>query len=533
MPKNKNFIKSLLFNPVSIVHYRNIHLFAESFSGYSIKCILNPKFPWVSKINKSPYEIIYFKNDDLPKHCFDGVEGVIVFSAQPRVTSLMLIQRAALRKIPVIAVEEVYQMMLEQGYVNEYFIPVDALFAASEFEKKKFIDFGITDNACHVSGCIFTKTQEIHARERQKNSEIYANLGLKNYRPVAVLILAYQTPSGETLSVREDLLKIVSGGLPVNYQLLVKPHPAEDDKKIDSFVRRFAPDAKIANKYTPIGEILNITDVLFNRGNSQVIIDALRRNIPVIPIPLGRVTFFHNILDQLIVKDKNDVVNALELIQKKGFALYEPIFKEFLSIDPDTALRYLIKSAGKIFEEKRVRNTAGRITDIALYWAWMGHIRRSLRLIQELKKCPEGDVPALDSIVRLIKVNPLPPDRELLKRWSSTCQYRNWLIKSLWIKNLYLKGRGLTSLDKEWFFDFPPRTNREYFIGYAYMLGKCYLKSGMRAECDVLLKEIYSEYRFLKCIEALKNELEAKNTAWLDINYLHIQLNNLIGAPLF
>lgn len=278
---------AILFNPVSMVHYRNVKLFDGRINGYKTRCVLNPRFPWFSGRDKIDYEASYLINDRLKEEAFDGVKAVVVFSAQARLTPCCLIQEAALRSIPVIAIEEVYQMMLEQGYVNEYFLPVDHLFAGSDYERQKFMDFGVPPEAVETAGCMFAYPHNVPDKGALK-----AKLGLRDSGGVATLSLAYQTPSGETLEVRRKLLEFISENLPERYELIVKPHPAEQDGDIAAFVKRFAPRAKTADKFTPIGDILSITDVLLNRGNSQVVIDALRRKISVIAVPMGREIFF-------------------------------------------------------------------------------------------------------------------------------------------------------------------------------------------------------------------------------------------------
>ena len=145
----------LLFNPTSIVHYRNIALLAQRLSAYDIRCILNPRFPWVKKIERAAHAHCYFDNARLPLKALKGVKGVIIFSAQPRLPAVSLIQEAVLNSIPVVAVQEVHQMMLEQGYVNEYFLPVDRLFCNSEFERQKLLAFGIPHEVLSTSGCMF------------------------------------------------------------------------------------------------------------------------------------------------------------------------------------------------------------------------------------------------------------------------------------------------------------------------------------------------------------------------------------------
>jgi len=509
----------LLFNPTSIVHYRNIVLFAQRFPEYGIRCVLNPAFPWVTKITGSPYELFFFKNGTVPAGCLADVRAVIVFSAQPRLPVLSLLQDAALRGVPVIAVEEVYQLTLEQGYVNEYFLPVDMLLAGSEHERQKFLEFGVPAEGCRATGCVFSGVAVNEALAGQAKEDLRARLGLDRRRPIAVLSLAYQTPSGETPVVRERLLNTVSQGLPADFQLLVKPHPAEADGKIDYCIARFAPQAKVADKYTPIAEILSIADVLFNRGNSQVVIDALRRKIPVIAVPEGRGIFLDGILDQVIARDKSDIRTILALVREKGFTLYEPALKAFFAIDPGTALSNTAGVLKGIIAKGELRDPGQRLLDLVLYWSWAGYPEKAVRLISELTFRDDIGRPLLDALARLAAFKATTFDLEKLRAWGRPC-YRNWLLQCLWIKTLYLKQCGLAHPDKEWLADFPPRMNREYFVSYACMLGWCYLVSGMRQGCRSLLDVIGAEYGFLKQVQSLKKGFDRGFPVFLDPQYL-------------
>jgi len=503
----------VLFNPVSIVHYRNIKLFDGHIGGYRTRCVLNPKFPWFSKRDKSDYEVSYMAGGRALPGVFDGVKAMVVFSAQPRAASCHLIQEAALRSIPVIAIEEVYQMMLEQGYVNEYFLPVDHLFAGSGYEREKFVDFGIPAESVEVTGCIFdyppTHTDRIALRER---------LGLAGNNRVATLSLAYQTPSGETLEVRRKLLEIVSESLPEGYDLVVKPHPAEQDEDIASYVKRFAPRAKVADKFSPIGDILSITDVLLNRGNSQVIINALQRKVPVIAIPMGRKIFLEGLLDRVVVKDADGLKKAFAAVSAEGFDLYEPVFARYLNITASEALKTALSRIKDIADNKKVLRREPRLFEIALFWAWMGYVSQAKDLLKKIY-CMDGarGLP-LDDIGRLISFK---ADDETIRRliaWSGP-GYRGWVVRSLWIKAKYMTMSGFSREEKESLGDFPPRANREYFIPAAVMLCWCYLRAGMRDEFKSIFGKVSDEYWYLKEVEALDKMAGSSSPAFGKLGY--------------
>ncbi len=524
---SKDFI---LFNPVSIVHLRNIKLFEDRLKEWDIRCILNPKFSWFSNKDDIKYDHFYFTNNRVPKEAFDGVKAIVVFSAQPRLSPCHLIQEAALRSIPVIAIEEVYQMMLEQGYVNEYFLPVDHLFVNSDYEREKMLEFGVPSDVVKTTGCMFNYTATLPNDVIQKDS-LKSKLGLSNNKRIATLSLAYQTPSGETLDIRKKLITTVYEGLPENYELLVKPHPAEQDENLEGFIKNYAPQAKVADKYMPIGDVLSITDVLFNRGTSQVIINALKNNIPVAVVPTGRKTFFHDFLDELIVNDRSDVGRVMGVIAKKGFSVYDQIFKHYLSITPDAAVGTIMPLIDKIARDGDVHKTEDRLAEISLYWAFMGYNGESLRILSNIEGSKNANGLPLTEMYNLIFYRADSDTLTSLRRWANS-GHRGWLIKSLWIKTLYMKNRRLSEQDKEWLDDFPPRMNREYFVMYASMLCWCYLKAGMKADCEQLLDRLYDEYAFLRHVSVIKNSIDSGKRPYSDFGYWRTKLSYLVNSAL-
>ena len=93
--------------------------------------------------------------------------------------------------------------------------------------------------------------------------------------------------------MRSQLLSLVCEGLPQDYQLLVKAHPSEDPQStVLPFVRQYAPRAKVVDRYVPVQDVLGVSDILFNRGTSQVVFEALIRRLPAVIVPFGARTAF-------------------------------------------------------------------------------------------------------------------------------------------------------------------------------------------------------------------------------------------------
>lgn len=516
----------LLFNPVSTVHDRNVKIFKRFLPDYKIRCIYNSKLPWFADKKKQD-DTFYFVNGHVPKNALKSVKSVILFTAQPRVPPCNLILEATLQSIPVIAIEEVYQLMFEQGYINNYLLPVDHLFVASEYERDGFIKTGVSPNVVETTGCIFRYKQYLENNSIVKE-ELRQKLNLPANKPVITISLGYLLPSGESHELRKYLFSSLNKWLPAEYEFVIKLHPAENDKDVYSFIKKYAPRAKVASPGTPIEGVLELTDILINRGNSQVIIDALQKDIPVIVIPMGRKTLFHGVLDEVVVDDIEKIGIVLDVIKQKGFSIYRSILKDNFSITPEEALNTVVYRIKQIADNVELYKPEERLTELALFWALMGYNSKGLKVLDKLRNSLDGKKEQLrESIYRLISYKASCDDLVFLREWSNK-SYREWLIQSLWIKCLYLKSKSMSCEDKELVLEFPPRMSREYFINYICMLGWCYLKSGLRTNCELLIKKNFEEYSFLKEVRQLKILSNADKKKGIHFQYCYYRFKFLI-----
>ncbi|MFH1790721.1 MAG: hypothetical protein ABH885_01905 [Candidatus Omnitrophota bacterium] len=506
--------KTLLFNPVGVVHARNMPIFSAHMPDWRIRCIYNPKHPWFADGKlRGEGENCYFRNNRVPPEAFDGVGAVVLFSAQPRIPHFNIIKDALFRGIPVIAIEEIFQMVIEQGFVNEYFLPVDKLLVGSEHERSKFVGIGVPEKVVETVGGVFRYKEHMPCAPDERR-RLIRELGVPDAHRVATLSLAYLTPSGETYEVRRKLLETVSMGLPNGYSLLVKPHPGETDSMIREYVTKYAPNAILVDRYLPIDRVLDITDVLFTRGNSMVVFDALQRGVPVVAVPVGRRTLFDELcLKDVIARTSGDVGRCISAVAGNGMDMYKTIFDNFLYIKPEQAVREAVSRISAIAENNELFDPGRRLMELALFWAFMGYNREGARLLERAHST--GNSKSLfERVRRLVLLRATREDLSFLKKWAGCGLgppgYREWLIQSLWIKSLFAHRENMKAEDAEWLADYPPRMNRELFLPYAVLLSWCYLRAGLKAEARRLAERLHLEYGFINDIRRVHEHVNVK-----------------------
>jgi hypothetical protein len=299
----------VLFYPTGIVHFRNLDILRKSLPGFRFRVIVES---WVKE--KAPEVLNHIKPGDrvtaehgrLPQGAWKArgkpIDILFLSTAHPNPFRLHLVYEAAKQSIPVIAIEEVNQLALNDSIINHYFLPVDCLGVPSVIEKDKFIELGIPGDTIMVTGWPFFDYKA--ALEDHRYFDMRKKYNIQPDKKCCLLVLGSlkerDMVSLESRGVRQEILDIVSRGLPPEgYQLLIKPHPIEIEAELQE-IQTQVPDAVLLNPKHPIEPLLAQTDLVVNRGNSQVTLLALLKNKPLIVVPAGLKTIFHGILDSII-----------------------------------------------------------------------------------------------------------------------------------------------------------------------------------------------------------------------------------------
>lgn len=494
----------LIFYSVSPVHMRNLNILSKRLEGWKFRVIYNAELKWFSpdKIEQYPYDCIPCVDAQIPDALWKGdVRAVIMSTAQVLKLPFNLVKSALIHGVPVIAIEEVHQLALHGKRINNYMLPVDELLVASEIEREEFINLGYPADHVHSTGWPFYSGL-ISNKGCNTNDELRNRLGLKEGQPIATLTLLmssrHECISVENDYTRRQLLSIVSKGLPSNYQLLVKGHPAEDPKGIKKFVKKYAPRAKLVERYVDIQDVLSITDVLFNQGHSQVVMEALLRGLPVIIVPVGVNTIFDGILKDLIIRKPDDITRALSILDDDYMKAYASFFQTHLSIPPQKALEFTVQRITEFARSGKVREPVEKLRELVLWEACLigrDKIDDTLELIKERI----GESSFEYRLERLVRGNADHQDIVDLLNWAEP-GLRRYAIQSLWINTMVKRGLKPGEADLALVKDFPPQMMGALFMKVVFRWGNYLYKCGYKQAAEILTCRLDNEFGYMNSV---------------------------------
>jgi hypothetical protein len=491
----------LIYYPVSPVHIRNLGILAEKLESWIFRVIYNPNYEWFSsdKIAQYPFNCIPFVNDKPPEDLWTSdVRAVIMSTAQVRRQPFNLVKSALLRGIPTIAIEEVHQLALHDNRINNYMLPVDELLVASEKEREGFIDLGVPAKNVHSIGWPFD-SRLIKNKPIKDRHELLHRLSIEEGRPVATLTLLmsshFDSISIETDEIRRKLLSIVSEGLPSNYQLLVKGHPAEDHKGIREFIKKYAPRARLVDRYVDIQDVLSITDVLFNQGHSQVVVEALLRKLPVIIVPVDINTIFDGMPKDLIIHKPHDIPRALSVLDNDPMAAYASFIQTHLSIPPKKALEFTVRLITDIANMRSVREPVEKLRELMLWEACFINRNQSNDTLEVIRKNVGNDDLEL-SLERLVKCNANRDDIIKLLSWAGK-SFKSHAIQNLWIDTMLKHDLKPEKEDFQLLMDFPPVMMGILFLSNAFRWRNHLLNHNQKHAAEMLYNRLVNDFSYM------------------------------------
>ena len=335
--------------------------------------IYEPGVAWMSRSSKSalPTDALSFDRDQVPRDLSPDTFGAVIFSTlQPRPAPLNLLHWALRNNLPAIAIEESNQLALNAGRYCNYLAPLDHLLVASSSEQGHLVSTGMDPERIHVTGWPFCSSSGAVPDEIRQGSK--ARLGLDSGAPVAALTLTAYADSGEVERVRVDQLRMASEGLPPEYQLVIKPHPIESMDVLQRFVDEHASQAMVLDGRVPIDDLLNATDVLLNRGVSQVAFEALLKSIPVVILDVGDRTPFHDSASELVAVDSLGVSEVVRRIEQSENAmdLYGDVFARHIPLTAMQAKKATSEKISAIIDAQSVSRHEEQWLEFALIYAW-------------------------------------------------------------------------------------------------------------------------------------------------------------------
>ncbi|NIM10373.1 MAG: hypothetical protein GTO45_00150 [Candidatus Aminicenantes bacterium] len=493
-----NTDKIVLFYPTGIVHYRNLEILKKNLPGFKFQVIVEP---WVKEKaaevldNIEPEDHVPVENDQVPEKVWqEHIDILFLSMAYPNPFRLHLVDEAAKRNIPVIAIEEVNQLALNDGIINHYFLPLDYLGVPSQVEKEKFMELGLSEDAVMVTGWPFFNKEAALASKRkgENDSKKQYQITGESEKKYCLLVLGslkeQDIVSLETRRVRQKILEIVSAGLPEDYRLLIKPHPIETESGLED-IRKQVPDAVLLNPKYPIEPLLARADVVVNRGNSQVTLLAMLQDKPVIVIPAGLKTIFHGTMDPIIANSALEFNRILEHYSRGQKQDYQKILNIHFPLTQQEAL----KKVNELFSTALNKKVTERVNEtkriyISTLYAFLGHTERAKQLATEL---PEGEIVSLLKKLfnRLISVSEF---RTLLGYFPG--KIIRWHLQSLFIRSLLEGKAAVTRSDLLLLEGFGGDVNPHYFIEDIMKRIELEYRGGNEAEAEEWIHKFYEDY---------------------------------------
>jgi hypothetical protein len=497
--------KVLIYYVVSQVHLRNVHLLAGELSGWEFRIAFERGSPWVKAGSAGGLEMVAFAPKDIPERMWEGEVGAVLFSAiQPRKGPIALVQAALERDIPTVAIEESNQIALNQGSINNYVLPVDRVLTASEYERRGMIAAGFPAERFEAVGWPFYggRTGKVDGGLKWKRKMM---LGLDPERPVAALTLTGLHDAGESPEVRTRQLTLAAEGLPDEYQLVIKPHPIEKMETLMPFVDECASRARVVDGCVRIEELLEASDVLLNRGASQVCFEALFQEVPVVVLDTGIWTPLH-IVEERVAADAEALNDIIRELDGGGVRLevYEPFFNEHVPHTPQQARALVCARVVEIAERGREANAGEQFFVLALYQAWAGD-REAARLLLKRSEVQGGDCPA----DRLRKLADFQADRDDLQRLSEYfgSGFHAHILRSLWIDQFVAKKIEPQEDDCRWMDDFPPEIHPVWFMSRIRDWALHLARTGQEDCAREFVDRVYRDFTHVMGTERIKRDI--------------------------
>ena len=317
-----NNINNYLFYPANRAHVQAFRRIADHFTGdFSITAVdvqdYRPEEPGLRQAIDNTFDnVIRISSPQEAGHIEpDQYKALVMFAGDDALVTA-LAYRARRASLPVIGIEEGNQLALNDGLINFYGLPYTKLLAASLEEKRLFISCGHNPDRVHITGLCADDPADVPPSRR---NTIRNELNIGAYEKVLVYAsspLQRQVQhSFDTLTTRRQILKSLKTACDDKWRILVKLHPAEDPAEAEKEIHSTLPGAIVPDHKYNILDILAGCDVLLNRGNSQVVIQALQMKRPVIIYPLGLNTIFPD-TNVTVIDDKQQLSKISAVIPR-------------------------------------------------------------------------------------------------------------------------------------------------------------------------------------------------------------------------
>ncbi len=310
----------LLFYPTSPVHVRDLRQVTAKLPEWRYQAILYEPLARVAPgipamLQNEGFEAITLEQNADPESQLPCNAALLVIGAVFEAFGVELCAWAKRRRIPVVAIQEVAQLALNQNDINNYDVPFDRLFVASRDEYQRFIALGYPSHLLRISGLL--AYERLHLNQPGERDATLAKLGIADGKNPIVYTTSplrgrLTLHNKDDLAFREAVLaQIASASRQTGRRAIIKLHPNEEIESTRDQILKIIPDAIVIGREFHIDELFGVAGVLVNRGNSQTCLEAVLRGIPTVVAACGLATLFHKDGGAYIVNDLHQVSDTI------------------------------------------------------------------------------------------------------------------------------------------------------------------------------------------------------------------------------
>lgn len=489
----------ILYYVVGLPHVRHAAALRPCLNGWSIRFVYEPALPWFAwrPPSLAGVEAVALRFRRLPKGLWRGRVGALLFAtAQPRSAPIRLLAAAMERGVPTIGLEETYQMALNGGRVHNYVLPLDRVLVASAVERDGFVRAGVPPHRLEITGWPFGpgQTAPIAVSRAQQARQ---RLRVDPDRRIAVLILSGLHEAGEDWEARHRQLALVVEGLPNEYRLYVRPHPAERLAPCRAWLARRAPAARLLEGSAPIEEVLEAADIVINRGASQVCMEALVRDLPLVILETAWPTAFYELMPEVVARAPAEVPVVLDRVlqPERRRALYERFLGTQVMAPPSVAREHVCRRMRDIAERgvaSQDGERSGQWFRLALYAAWRGERRVAT---QACAQAARSQTLPCDALERLIRCRAQQGDLMSLQVAIGEA-FDATILRALWIRQLWIQRAAPDEATQRWIGRFPPSVNTPWFVADTQRWAVVLQRHRLHEALIALVEQVWQEYRW-------------------------------------
>jgi hypothetical protein len=310
----------------------------------------------------------------------------------------------------------------------------------------------------------------------------------------------------ETAEVRSRMLATVAKGVPPGYRLVVKLHPAEAPGPARREIEAHLPGAVVVSGAVSIANVLDAADVCLTRGNSQVALEALLRDMPVFAIPCSIVTLFDGTGDAFVARDAGELGRALAELAGGDRPDPGPVLARHLPYGPEDALARTAAAVEAVIAGEPPERSDRDWLELSLYRGFLGEPGRAQALIE--RRWRDDPSPAARAASRLLTGEASSDDvRGLMAELGAA--YIRPVIAGLWIDQLDASNSAPTESDLE-VIGGAGTFNRHDFVRRDAALGRLYLRVGRLDEAEAIAADLAVQFGSREDVRALEGKLDIK-----------------------